>query len=965
MLVHRTIQNRIAELLFVWISALAFFDAPAGDLTKGGWQRSGLAIEQFVVNGTGGRHNPLRKAVNGNLFQDQIFVRFGLSYRSSGIDEPSDGNGEFFVLWFDAQEGGDDSAHANQIPNLGLHTDGKTNRFMIRYRSDQQVFSEPLKGDREYDLVGRLSKSKRGAEQPFDTLEMWIDPTVDQFEDPKVQVTVDKTINVVNWIGFSTGAKTEIDDEIVISDFRMGRYWGEIMDLPSMDAQSQRFAKQAIQTVSFQDDVLPILRTRCFECHAGSVTDSDIRLDQFDQVLNQVTPYDAANSHLYTVIAKSIMPPSGLSLSETEQKVIQSWINEGLDWDHQVLPDEKPTSDHWAFQPLRKPKIPQVTNREGLRNPIDAFITASQEALGVKSNPPATIEQIERRLYLDLHGLPVPKIIGEKQTAGLGSKIDELIDDPAYGVRWARHWLDVVRWAESNGYQHNRERKHAWRYRDWVVNAFYRGVDYKEFVSMQLAGDELSPYSDDALVATGYLAAARYSGNELDKEIQRNDIVNDITSNVGATFLGLTMQCAQCHHHKFDPISIRDYYQLQSFFVRGQPQNLLLASDDLLTELAAERKTLLDSVRQRVIRVRRRQNYPEPIQVRLQSVLSQMNPGEKARLKVIDSQLSGSDQTWGFFAPGSASRTLTVMPHEMRWPLSSDPQIVIGQKPRILIRGDVKTPGPAVNPDWPLIFRNRKEKESTSIKTRTEFAQWLTSAENPLVARVWVNRLWQWHFGRGLVESANDFGVQGSIPTHPELLDYLATQLIEWDWDTNRIQRLILDSATFRTSSQMNDSHHQLDPENLTYWRWEPRRLEAEVIRDSMLSLAGRLDETMGGPSSESDSKRRSLYLQQKRDELPYQQDLFDGPNGVVSCARRQVSTNALQPLWLLNNSFVHEMASAFALRAKTVNRAFRMALNRDPTPQENQLLTKLEMEHSLASVCLVLFNSSEFLYMP
>lgn len=985
MLHLRTRLHRFARAMIAWIVVLVSIHALAVELTMDDWKRTGLALEQFVVNGTGGRHNPLRRRVTDREFEKQIFVRFGLTYGLHGLDEPSNGNGEFFVFWFDSHEGNDDSSHANNVPNFGLHTDGKTNRFMVRYRSDQQVFSESLVGDRQYDLVGRLSKSKSGSEEPFDQLEMWIDPESDQADRPTVRVTIDKSINEVNWIGFSTGMKTEIDDQIFITDFRLGRSWEEIMDLPSADPQPMAIGDPVNPTVSFQKDVLPILRTHCFECHSGTSDEGDLRLDQFDHVLNKVTPYDASASRLYRVITESMMPPSGPSLNLAEQSVIKAWIDEGVSWDHSVLPDIVPKTDHWSFQPLQNPSVPQVKDASRIRNAIDAFIVASQEAIGVKSNPPASGEQLQRRLHLDLLGLPTashvsaskeeeqkqraetptPRNKASKGRAEQGRRIDDLLSDPAYGERWARHWLDVVRWAESNGYQHNRDRKHAWRYRDWVVKAFSKGMNYKDFVGMQIAGDELPDSDDDALVATGYLASARYSGNELDKEIQRSDILNDITGNVSATFLGLTMQCAQCHHHKFDPISIRDYYQLRGFFVGGQPQNLLLASDDAISSLASQRKALMDTARQRVVRVRRRQNYPEPIQVRPQTVIAQMQPGEREQLKKIDSVLSRADQTWGFFAPGSVSRQLTVMPHEMRWPLSSDPQNLISQQSRILIRGDVKTLGPIVKPNWPLAFRSIDDPKSNKTKTRSEFAEWLVSADNPLTARVWVNRLWQWHFGRGLVKTANDFGVQGAAPTHPRLLDYLATQLVESDWDTNFIQRLILNSATYRTSSQMNRDQHQRDPDNLTYWRWEPRRLESEVIRDSMLSLGGKLDTARGGPSAESGTRRRSIYLKQKRSGFPQQQDLFDGPNGVVSCSRRQVSTNALQPLWLLNNSFVHEMAEAFASRVETVDQAFRMALNRDPTEQESQLLTQLEIENNMASVCLVLFNSSEFLYMP
>jgi len=929
------------------------------------WQRTDLAKQQFLINGTGARHNPLRRSLKSENYLDQIYVRFAFQYRAICIDDPETGNGEFFVLWFDSQEGNDQSPHANHVPNLGLHTDGKTNRFMIRFDSSKQVFAKELVGDKWYDMVGRLSKSELGVNQPFDTLEMWIDPRSDSAIEPDIRVKSDQSIRQINWIGFSTGGKTEIGDEIVISDFRIAKSWGEIMDLssidPRSDAYNSKITREKInQTVSFKNDVLPILKSNCFECHDESDDDTKVRLDQFDHVLNQVIPYDAESSELYRLISESKMPPGDASLNSRERKIIESWINEGLDWDEELLPDSIPVSDHWAFQALVRPQIPSFEDANGFGSPIDAFITESQREIGIIANPIASPDQLERRRTLDMLGLPVAENREEQR-----SSVVSFLSDPAYGERWARHWLDVTRWAESNGYQHNRDRKYAWRYRDWVVEAFNHGLNYRDFVISQLAGDELQTADDDSLIATGYLASARYSGNELDKDIQRNDILNDITANVGATFLGLTVQCAQCHHHQFDPVSMRDYYRLQAFFTGGQPQNILLSNDLAVEVLANERDQLFDSVRRRIIRFRREQNYPEPIYVTPETIISQMRSGEKFRLNQIDNRLKQADQTWAFYAPQSAFKKLTVMPHEMRWPLSHDPTIVANYPARILIRGDVKTPGPGVESDWPKIFRTQDEFGNSKPKTRIDLAHWIVSDKNPLAARVWVNRLWQWHFGRGLVKSPNDFGLQGKKPTQPKLLDYLACELIDSNWDTNRIHRLILASDTYQRSSQLNSANQQLDPNNDTYWRWQPRRLESEVIRDSMLMLAGKLDKQIGGPSEDERSNRRSLYLKQKRDNFPQQQDLFDGPNGVVSCAKRQVSTNALQPLWLLNNHFVHEMADAFAVRAKSVERVIRLALNRDPTTIESQILTKLETEHGLASVCVVIFNSSEFLYMP
>ena len=941
--------------------------------SAGPWQRTDVAREQFVIQGLGERHNPLRRSIDPDYFQDQIFVRFQLQYGKDSIDDPEDGDGEFFVFWFDTMEGGDSSPHANNIPNLGLHTDGRANRFMVRYKSSEQKFAQSLQGGRDYVIVGLLSKTKLGSDQSFDQLQMWIDPKPDQLLLPDAVVTSENTIKQVNWVGFSTGLKTEIDDEITVTDLRLARSWSEIMDLSLSDSEGANLASRPTPTVSFQKDVLPIFVKHCFDCHRGENNESGVRLDQFDDVLNQISPYDSQQSELLRLIADQEMPPGDVKLNNDELQVIASWIDEGMQWDHDQFPVAIPKSDHWAFQPIKKPVIPVRPDRVEPENPIDWFMLKSQQELGTVSNAPAPVNELERRLYLDLHGLPVPELpVPELPASGPAipaneQLIKDLMDDTAYGERWGRHWLDLVRWAESNGHQHNRDRNHAWRYRDWVIQAFSTGMDYHEFVMQQIAGDTLPDSNDQALIATGYLAATRYSGNELDKDIQRNDILNDITANVGSTFLGLTIECAQCHNHKFDPISIRDYYQLQGFFASGQPQNLLLKNDPEITAAALERETLIEVVRRRIIRSRRRQNYPEPINVAPMTITSKMSQGEKLKLKELDAQLEQANQTWAFYSPAYTSRVLTVMPHLMRWPLSSQPEVVSSYQPKILIRGDVKTPGPSVESDWPAFLRADSDSESTRKvnKNRHHLAQWLLSETNPLTARVWVNRLWQWHFGRGLVHTPNDFGVQGAHPTHPELLDYLAAELIESDWDTSRIQQLIVQSDTYRVSSAFNAENESRDPENHTYWRWQPRRLEAEVIRDSMLALSGKLDRRIGGSSDTVGSRRRSLYLKQKRADFPFQQDLFDGPSGVSSCALRQITTNALQPLWLLNNEFVHEMAEAFAERAKTVDQVFRMALNREPNAEERERLHLLQQEHGLASVCMVIFNSSEFLYIP
>lgn len=938
------------------------------EVPSGHWKRNGLAIERFTINGTGGRNNPLRKPLQSPFSGGEIFVRFNLRYDLRGLDSPPEASGEFFVLWLDENEGTDGSPHAANIPNIGIHVQGNQNRFMIRYNSTNQKFAEPLQGNRDYAIVARLWKSSPEKTEPFDQLSLWIDPEGTQELNPDVSVQNSKSISTLKWIGFATGGKTEIEDQIDLWDIRIAKSWREIMDLP-VEPADPNYAPYmekppAKKTLSFRQHIHPILSKHCYSCHTGEDAEGGVRLDTLEEVLQHVSLLRHADSQLYKVLTNGTMPPEGSSLSSLEIQLIATWIDEGLDWDLDLLPVPIPVSDHWAFQPIKRPTIPTASTLEQspnafsrwVSNPIDAFIAAKHATAGLTPNAPADTSTLQRRLSLNLHGLP-PQIARQPNAF----TIDNMLADPNYGQHFARHWLDIARWAESNGHQHNRDRTHAWRYRDWVISSFANGIPFDQFLREQIAGDELPHSSPSQLIATGFLAAARYSGNELDKQIQRNDILVDITNTTTSAFLGLTFECAQCHSHKFDPISIRDYYRFQAYFISGQPQNLVLRDDENATQLAEKRWDLFKEVEQRLLRTRRKQGYPDPIQVTPTNVVAQMRPDERATFKRLNEQLSSLEQTWGFYSPSTASKRLTVAPHEMRWQLPHDPSLLAKLRGAILIRGDLRSRGPEVRAGWPLVFG----AASPEIQTRLKLANWLTDKQNPLTARVWVNRIWQWHFGRGLVETSNDFGTQGKPPSHPGLLDFLASELIEHAWDTQHIQKLILASSTYQLASHDSAKNSRIDPENQLYWRWTPHRLQAEAIRDSILKVSGQLDHRSGGPSDSHDSKRRSIYLTQKRDNLPEQQVLFDSANGIITCARRRTSTTALQPLWLLNSSFIQLAAKKFAERTGNVEIAIQTALHREATQDELQLLEQLAKEHGLSSACLAILNSSEFLYIP
>ncbi len=923
----------------------------------GEWKRNGLAAARFTIEGTGGRSNPLRRKLARPFAGEELFVRFRLRYDAQSIDDS-----EFFVLWLDEAEGGESATHSGGVPNLGIHVSEGENRFMARYQPHAERYGPVLAGDRDFLLLGRLWKSEPGEGTPFDRLDFWVDPKPGAEFSPDASVSNAKAISAVGWIGFSTGGKTEPGDRIDVWDVELATTWEGILGLPPKTQPNPDLPPKsapAPPTVAFAEDVFPILKSRCFKCHQGDDAKDGIRLDVWDEVLNRIAPRDASASRLFELVANAEMPPEGKGepLDAREIAVFRAWIDEGLAWDENLLPTPKPVSDHWAFRPISRPAVPEIRDETRVRTPVDAFVARRHQELGLEPAPPAEEPILRRRLTLDLTGLP-PVSAKTKPDAAF---VDDLLENPAYGERWGRHWLDLARWAESNGHQHNRERKHAWRYRDYVIAAFNADKPFDQFIREQIAGDEMEPASDEAIVATGFLAAARYSGNELDKDIQRNDILTDVVNTTAQTFLGLTLECAQCHTHKFDPVSIRDFYRMQAFFANAQPANVVLAGQGAgeAKSWIDERWQIFETVRARLVNVKRKQGNPEPILVIPKSVVSGMNRQEKARFAELEQKIAALPQSWSFVSPVDGR---SVAPHEMRWPLPRDPAILAAQRTFLLVRGDVKSRGPEVSPGWPAIFG---PSQVSGEKSRTALANWLTNPANPLTARVWVNRIWQWHFGRGLVATSGDFGLQGAKPTHPDLLDFLASELIASGWRTKYIHRLILNSATYRQSSRFSAKNAEIDPENAALWRWTPRRLEAEAVRDCILAVSGQLNRENGGPSLPVSSKRRSVYLKQQRDRLPEQQRLFDGPGGIVSCSMRRVSTTALQPLWLLNSQVSQDAAKNLAKRAGNVERAVNLAFGRDAKPDEMAALTRLTNEFGLESACLALLNSSEFLYLP
>jgi hypothetical protein len=954
-------------------------------------ESAGTATERVLqIQGTGDRNNPTRRELSGPVTQKELFVSFTLHYVDAEAKSPTV-DPEFFVLWLDRLDGGDRSTHASNVPNIGVHVADRgpkkgRNVFMIRIGPAQTAWSKvELQPNRTYRVVGRLAKSVETVRADYDRFDLWVDPKIADLDSPVASVSGAQSINFVQWVGFSTGVKTEASDRVQLDNLVLGTSWESVLDdSAAMIAADENREDSGVlwdKLVDFKRDVYPLLKSRCFECHAGAKPDSGYRLDVHREFLGYSTgevlaePRRSRDSRLIKAVTtdskEDRMPPDGEPpLTDEQVAMLRAWIDQGLNWDDELLPAPRLESDHWAFQVIARPDVPEVIEAEWVSTPVDAFIAQTHSAAGLQHAPQATRRTLVRRLYLDLIGLPptpkqVDEFLEDDSPSAYETLVERLLKSPHYGERWGRYWLDLARWAESQGYQHDFVRPYAWRYRDYVINSFNQDKPYDRFLIEQLAGDELQPYSDENLIATGFLGAARISGNQEDDDIQRNDVLVDIVNATGSVMLGLTLECAQCHNHKFDPISQRDYYQLQAFFVKGQLGNLSLRESDIPNPTDMERwipKLAYDFYAKEVSALVKKKLF-EP---------------------------TTAPHTWGYLSAETGDPGIQRFSVVNRRPIAWRPETLKHAESKMLLRGDVANPGPIVNSGWPEVLG--VTPSSLGDKPRAALAEWMTDPQNPLVSRVWVNRLWQYHFGRGLVATPSDFGVEGAKPTHPELLDWLATELMGNGWSTKHIHRQIVLSSTYRQERIHNEANTAIDPDNQLLWCWPRRRLEAEVIRDSVLVATGELDPSIGGvsipPEREEEEIRRTIYLFQQRSSMPSVMEMFDAPNGIASCSRRSVSTVALQPLFMLNSQFMTKRASSLAdviseISGDDVERqidvAFERTLSRKPDDEERRLARNILRtdqgagsvdkaniaELPLTQLCLALLNLNEFVYLP
>ena len=712
----------------------------------------------------------------------------------------------------------------------------------------------------------------------------------------------------------------------------------------------------------FKQSVRMTLEQNCLKCHNARSKKADFDLSTRKTLVESGhLGSSSEDSYLMQLVRHEEVPPMPLKedkLSEQQISDLAAWIDLGAPYDKpfESAGSAEPTSritdgdrQFWSFAPLSRPDVPDVSNRQWCRTDIDRFILRRLEHSRIAPNASADRRILIRRVYFDLIGLPpnpveIQRFIADTRPRAYARMIDRLLASRHYGERWARHWLDVARFGESSGYEHDDDRRNAFHYRDFVIKAFNDDLPFDDFIRWQIAGDELAPDNPLAYMATGFLTAGPFATQVTEAEFEstRYDELDDMVANTGIAFLGLSFGCARCHDHKFDPIPAADYYSLAAVFAKA-----VRGETTLVLEPAAE---------------------PTQVQV----------TGEGFRPMKT-------------FSDGRGYRHFYENVYRLRrGDVHQKEQVARPGYAQVLMRGGRESDHWRADPpeDW-----------TRSNFNRTSLANWITDVEDGaghLAARVIVNRLWQHHFGNGLVRTPNDFGLRGDRPSHPKLLDWLAVELIENDWSLKHIHRLILHSSVYRQTDTFDEQRAEIDREEKLHWRRTPRRIEAEAIRDSMLHVSGLLDTSMHGPGTLDEAmRRRSIYFTVKRSKLIPTMMLFDWPEHLVSIGKRPVTTTAPQALLMMNNQHTRAYADGLAKRLLSrvkgkgdeseprdfnaaISHGYELAYGRKPLEPESrlsneflreQLLHYARMESkaaeraALTDFAQVLLSGNEFLF--
>lgn len=896
-----------------------------------------------------------------------------------------------------------------------------------------------------------------------------------------------------------------------------------LVGLVGFIALASRLALFAQAEMSADKQAFALLQQKCFQCHGATVQMSGLDLRTREMMLKggasgaAIVPGNAEASLLYRRVAGLEQPQMPMApaspLSPQEIALLKDWIDRGATLAGSSSPAadvaSKPATsgykekaltaeerNWWAFQkPIRHP-IPKIADARWQANPIDAFIKQALEQKGLSPAPQADRHTLIRRAYLDLLGLlPTPQeveaFVNDAAPKAYENLIERLLASPHYGERWGRFWLDVVRYADSSGYEHDFDIANAWRYRDYVIQAFNQDKPYNRFIVEQLAGDELDDKNYDSLIATSYYRIGpRVRFREKDNPYYRYEYLDDAIRTTFQGMMGLSVNCARCHDHKFDPITRMDYYRTMAMLFSQVEYNHPLAPPDQIAEYEKKKKEIEVQIRplmQRVIAIespyrkaayeKRLAKFPEEIQVAVRTPAEKRTPGQKLLAAQIVSLDVDPDATVAQNVTALYSRQrikVNDADHAEREKLLDQVEALVKKMPAPLpvaegVRdgdyrltpdgaGDEPLPGKgdrfdygvkccflpepgrayqpppvyfaangldaaedqksfAVEPGFLRVLDTGAQpvahppKQGLSSGRRRALAQWIASSENPLTARVMVNRIWHWHFGRGLVSTPGNFGKMGARPSHPELLDWLATEFIRQGWSIKEMHRLIMNSETYKTASSFASATNlEKDPTNIQLWRFPLRRLEAEAIRDVILSASGQLNLEAGGkpffpaiPKSvresylqgkwvmtqeESATWRRSIYAYWKRGLKYPLFEVYDQPDPNVTCERRNTTTVPTQALTLLNNEFVLIQARYFAERvrreagddpAQQIQTLYRIALSRAPDVQElasnSTFLQQQRAYHTtraasteaiiaaLVDLAHVMLNANEFVY--
>ncbi len=836
--------------------------------------------------------------------------------------------------------------------------------------------------------------------------------------------------------GSSCASRTSLVAFLFISSF-----------VPATEPVSKESAQQA---VIFEKTVRPLLVEHCLKCHGQEKQEGGLRLDSLNAMLRggdsgpAIVVGDIENSLLIAAIHHDglEMPPSG-KLSEDKISALAEWISQGAHWpkvEGAIKNQSRGFSDadrsYWAFQPLAKIQVPEVTanpQADRIRTDVDRFILSKLADRRLSLAPEAGRQALARRLYFDLLGLPptpqeMRQFLDDRDEGAYQRLVDRLLDDRRYGERWARHWLDLVRYAESDGFKQDAYRPTAYLYRDYVIQAFNDDKPYDMFVLEQLAGDEMPGATLPRLAATGFLRHWIYEYNQRDVRTQWSNILNDLTDVTGDVFLGLSVGCARCHDHKFDPLLQKDYYRLQACFAPflpndsvpyGSEQQLAeyrerLAHWESATSQIRNQLAELEEPPRKKVATTAIEKFPHDIRPLLRRMSDERLPLEKQIADLAFRQVTNEWNTLDFAKTlkGEDKQRWTTLRDELK----KFDHLKPAAMPTMLVAGDVGNVAPpvhipqaksvseAIQPESLEILGGTElmavpSSDGKSTGRRTALANWINSPDNPLTHRVIVNRVWQYHFGNGLVANSSDFGRLGQPPTHPELLDWLAQWFLENGRSVKQLSRLLVTSAVYRQASHhpAATTYARSDEHNRMLWRFPARRLDAEQIRDAMLAAAGQMDEQVGGPAEAHTSYRRTIYTKVMRNTPNPLLSTLDAPDGTSSVAKRSTTTTAVQALLLANSPWPIELAvkmaesiivSASLLEqqievvywrcfqraptdeelARAMNflqlQAAAVASESQPSPAEKNLDEKYSLGSvPLADLCHVLMNSSEFIY--